>query len=63
MTERQDIMAENKAEQQAAVQKVDLRHLEEAMAELGLGCCGKPAGHVCCGKHHHGAGTENRQEK
>ena len=29
------------------------KELEEAAAEMGLGCCGRPAGHKCCGKHRH----------
>ena len=48
-------MSEKEKIPQPESQKTDFRHLEEEMAALGLGCCGRPAGPVCCGKHHHGA--------
>ena len=48
-------MSEKEKIPQPESQKTDFRNLEEEMAALGLGCCGRPAGHVCCGKHHHGA--------
>nr|WP_318705682.1 hypothetical protein [uncultured Acetatifactor sp.] len=36
-----------------AAEKADLKHIEQMAADLGLGCCGKHAGHSCCGRHHH----------
>ena len=36
-----------------AAEKADLKHIEQMAADLGLGCCGKHAGHPCCGRHHH----------
>ena len=47
-------MAEKIPERQPdGAEKGDLKHIEQMAADLGLGCCGKHAGHPCCGKHHH----------
>lgn len=47
-------MAEKIPERQPdGVEKADLKHIEQMAADLGLGCCGKHAGHPCCGRHHH----------
>ena len=47
-------MAEKIPERQPdGAEKGDLKHIEQMAADLGLGYCGKHAGHPCCGKHHH----------
>ena len=47
-------MAEKIPERQPdGVEKADLKHIEQMAADLGLGCCGKHAGHPCCGRHPH----------
>ena len=43
------------------VETVDLRHLDRVAATMGIGCCGRPAGHVCCGRHHSAPHTTEEQ--
>lgn len=45
-----------------AAEKADLKHIEQMAADLGLGCCGKHAGHPCCGRHHHTPHQESAEE-
>ena len=45
-----------------AAEKADLKHIEQMAADLGLGCCGKHAGHPCCGRHHHTSHQASAEE-
>lgn len=41
--------------------EIELPQLDN-MAVLGHGCCGKPAGYQCCGKHRHGHGAATEED-